>query len=80
MRACVPELHECVLQSEGSMLPALVVEMPLFSTGDVMILADARVCATQLTAVKCGCDVCHQGRRLGGTDRSLEGSVSDDGG
>ena len=37
---------------------------------------DARACATQLTAVKCGCGVCHQGRRFVGTDRV----VSDNGG
>jgi hypothetical protein len=29
--ACVPELHKRMLQSEGSMLLALVVEMPLLS-------------------------------------------------
>jgi hypothetical protein len=30
---------------------------------------DARACATQQTAVKCGCGVCHQGRRFVVTDR-----------
>jgi hypothetical protein len=53
------------------MLPALNCGVPLLSGGrcEGDRRMDARACATQLTAVKCGCGVCHQGRRFVVTDR-----------